>query len=84
MDEYRAHDDIRVIMLVEPDVIFVKVYRRNMHGPWNIEKYDGLNQTVALPEADATISLRDNYDTLEPKSRPRLNVMPETSGKHAP
>jgi len=81
MDEYQAHEDIQVIMLVEPDVIFVKVYRRDKHGSWNVEKYDSLDQAVALPEVDASISLRDVYDTLEPKSRPRLNIVPETSGK---
>jgi Uma2 family endonuclease len=75
MDEYRAHDDIRVIMLVEPDVVFVKVYRRETHGRWTVERYDGLDQTVVLPEVNATVSLRDIYDTLEPKSRPRLNVV---------
>jgi len=84
MDEYQAHDDIRVIMLVEPDVIMVKVYRRDMRGLWNVERYDGLDQAVALPEVDASISLRDIYDTLEPKSRPRLNVVPETSGAPIP
>ncbi len=75
MDEYRAHDDIRVILLVEPDVVFVKVYRRETHGRWTVERYDGLDQTVELPEVNATVSLRDIYDTLEPKSRPRLNVV---------
>ena len=75
MDEYRAHDDIRVILLVEPDVVFVKVYRRETHGRWTVERYDGLDRTVELPEVNATVSLRDIYDTLEPKSRPRLNVV---------
>lgn len=84
IDEYQAHDDIRVIMLVEPDVIFVKVYRRDTQGLWNVEKYDSLDQTVALPEVEASISLRDIYDTLEPKSRPHLNVVTETSSKLVP
>lgn len=84
IDEYQAHDDIQVIMLVEPDVNFVKVYRRDTHGLWNVEKYDSLDETVALPEVGTSISLRDIYDTLEPKSRPRLNVVTETSGKLTP
>ncbi|MFN3548567.1 MAG: Uma2 family endonuclease [Mesorhizobium sp.] len=84
IDEYQAHDDIRVIMLVEPDVIFVKVYRRDTQGLWNVEKYDSLDQTVALPEVEASISLRDIYDTLEPKSRPHLNVVTEPSSKLVP
>lgn len=84
IDEYQAHDDIQVIMLVEPDVIFVKVYRRDTHGLWKVEKYDNLDRTVALPEVDASISLHDIYDTLEPKSRPHLHVVAETSGKLSP
>jgi Uma2 family endonuclease len=77
IDEYQAHDDIQVIMLVEPDVISVKVYRRDMHGLWNVEKYDDLGQSVDLPEVNSAIRLRDIYDTLEPKARPRLHVVQE-------
>lgn len=84
MDEYRNHEDIQVIMLVEPDEILVKVYRRDLHGQWNVERYDQLDQSVALPEVDAEISLADIYDTLEPRTRPRLNVVPETSQKPTP
>lgn len=77
LDEYRAHDDIQVIMLVEPDVISVKVYRRDMQGRWAVEKYDGLEQTVELDEVGAALSLSDIYDTLEPKARPHLHVVQE-------
>ncbi len=44
IDEYQAHDDIQVIMLVEPEVISVKVYRRDVHGLWTAEKYDDLER----------------------------------------
>jgi Uma2 family endonuclease len=70
IDEYQAHEDIQVIMLVEPDVISVKVYRRDVHGLWTTEKYDDVEQSVDLPEVNSSIRLRDVYDTLEPKSRP--------------
>jgi Uma2 family endonuclease len=72
IDEYQAHDDIQVIMLVEPDIISVKVYRRDvLHGGlWTTEKYDDLEQSVDLPEVNSSIRLRDIYDTLQPKSRP--------------
>jgi Uma2 family endonuclease len=70
IDEYQAHEDIQVIMLVEPDVISVKVYRRDVHGLWTIEKYDELGQSVDLPEVTSPVRLRDIYDTLEPKSQP--------------
>jgi Uma2 family endonuclease len=72
IDEYQAHDDIQVIMLVEPDVISVKVYRRDVHGLWTVEKYDDLEQSVDLPEINSSVRLRDVYHTMEPKSRPRL------------
>ncbi|WP_114948779.1 Uma2 family endonuclease [Microvirga calopogonii] len=84
IDEYQAHDDIQVIMLVEPDVISVKVYRRDVHGLWTIEKYDDLEQSVDLPEVNSSIWLRDIYDTLEPKSRPKLQVVQEPESKPEP
>ncbi|ANY83556.1 hypothetical protein BB934_35455 (plasmid) [Microvirga ossetica] len=84
IDEYQAHDDIQVIMLVEPDVISVKVYRRDVHGLWTIEKYDELEQSIDLPEVNSSIRLRDIYDTLEPKSRPRLQVVQEPESKRKP
>jgi hypothetical protein len=72
IDEYQAHEDIQVIMLVEPDVISLKVYRRDIHGLWSVEKYNQLEQAVDLPEVNSSIRLGDIYDTLEPKARPRL------------
>jgi hypothetical protein len=71
IDEQQAHDDIQVIMLVEPHVISVKVYRRDMHGLWYAERYDELDQSVDLPKVNSSIRLRDIYNTLEPKARPR-------------
>jgi Uma2 family endonuclease len=81
IDEYQAHEDIQVIMLVEPDVISVKVYRRDVHGLWNVEKYGNLDQSVDLPEVGSFVGLRNVYDTLEPKSRPRLHVVEEPESK---
>jgi Uma2 family endonuclease len=81
LDEYQAHDDIQVIILVEPDVISVKVYRRDMHGLWSVEKYDDLGQVIQLPEVNSSIALRDVYDTLEPKARPRLHVVQKPESK---
>jgi Uma2 family endonuclease len=86
IDEYQAHEDIQVIMLVEPNVISVKVYRRDVHGLWTVEKYDELEQFVDLPEVNSSVRLRDIYDTLEPKSRPRLHVTqkPESRNTSVP
>lgn len=79
LDEYRGHGDIRVIILVEPDVLSVKVYWRDADAAWIVERYDDPGQVVPLPEAGSTLSLGDIYDTLEPKARPRLQVVRESN-----
>ena len=75
LDEYRAHRGLRLIMLVEPDLVAVKLYRRDPAGLWNVERYDDLDQAVDLAEIGASLSLRDIYDTLSPKLDPRLRVI---------
>ena len=77
LDEYQRHADIRVIMFVEPDVVSIKVYRRDASGEWAIEKYGSLDDVIDLPEIGARLPLADIYDTLEPKLRPVLQVVPE-------
>ncbi|MEX6506438.1 Uma2 family endonuclease [Jiella sp. M17.18] len=77
LDEYRQHPDIRVIMFVEPDVVSIKLYRRAEFGEWTIEKYGRLEETTDLPEIGARLPWAAIYDTLEPKLRPALQVVPE-------
>lgn len=77
LDEYQRHKDIALIVLVDPDIVSVKVYRRAPGPTWRIEKYDDLDQTVHLPEVGASLSLRDISDTLEPEFRPRLRLVDE-------
>ncbi|WAP67327.1 Uma2 family endonuclease [Jiella pelagia] len=74
LEEYRGREDIRVIVLVEPDVVSVRVYRRDQDGVWFIEKYDDLADTIRLPEIDARLALSAIYDTLDPRQRPQLRV----------
>ena len=77
LDEYRAQGDIRLILLVDPDVVSVKLYRYDDdEGAWQIEKYDALDQTIALPEISASLALADIYATLDPVVRPALRVVP--------
>ena len=77
LDEYQALDDVRVIIRVEPDVISVKVYRRDIQDLWAVERFDDLLQSVELPEVGASLRLTDIYDTLEPEARPRLRIVQE-------
>lgn len=77
LEEYQAHASIGAILLVEPDVVSVKLYRRAADGHWAVEKYYDFDQLVDLPEVGAQLSLRDIYDTLQPKLRPRLQIVQE-------
>jgi Uma2 family endonuclease len=80
LDEYRAHSDIRLILFVDPDVVAVKLYRRDGHGQWQAETYEALEDVVPLPEIGATLPLGEIYATLDPAPRPRLRVVGESTG----
>nr|WP_255617842.1 Uma2 family endonuclease [Aurantimonas sp. VKM B-3413] len=75
LDEYRMHGDIQVIMLIEPDVVSVKIYRRASGGEWEIERYEDLGSVIALPEIAADLPVANIYDTLDPKLRTRLQLV---------
>lgn len=75
LDEYPRHRAIRLIMFVEPDVVSVKLYRRDESGTWNAEKYEDLEDTIDLPEIGSSLPLREIYDTLEPRQGPRLQLI---------
>ena len=73
--EYRAHPEIRVVVLIEPDIVAVRVHRRDDRGGWAIEKYDSLDGAIALPEIGADLPLAVVYDSLEPTLRPQLRLV---------
>ena len=75
LDEYRAHAGLRLIVLVDPDVVAVKVYRRHDAKAWNIERYVDLRQSIDLAEIGASLSLQNIYDTLSPQQGPPLRVI---------
>ena len=75
LDEYQRQGTIRLILFVEPDVVSVKLYRRNESGLWNAEKYERLEDAIDLPEIGSVLSLRDVYDTLAPRHCPRLTLV---------
>ena len=79
LEEYQKLGDAKLIMLVDPDVVLVKLYRRD-DGAWHSEKYENLNDTIDLNEIGASLALKDIYDTLEPRTRPRLAFVERTSG----
>ncbi|TFF22934.1 Uma2 family endonuclease [Jiella endophytica] len=75
LDEYRSHGDIRLIRFVDPDVISVKLYRRNLRGGWSVEKFDDLDQTIDLAEIGAVLMMGAIYESLEPLPPPHLRLV---------
>lgn len=75
LDEYQRHPAIRLVMLVEPSIVSVKIYRRDERGFWQSEKYDELGGVIDMPEIGAVLPLSEIYDTLTPRHRPRLQVI---------
>lgn len=80
LEEYQRLDGTQLIMLVDPDVVLVKLYRRDGDGGWYSEKYEDLNDVIDLDEVGSSLALKDIYDTLEPRTRPRLIVVEKASG----
>lgn len=80
LDEYQRHATVRLILLVEPNMVSAKLYRRDAAGRWEAEKYEDLGDRIELPEIGSVLPLRDVYDTLAPRLRPRLRVVDGTEG----
>lgn len=80
LDEYQRHPAIRLILFVEPTLLSVKLYRRSEQGRWEAEKYEDIDAVIDMPEIGAVLSLRDIYDTITPRLRPRLQVIDTADG----
>lgn len=81
LDEYREHPAVRLIMFVEPSSVLVKLYRRDSEGAWGSEKYDDFESVIDMPEIGASLAISEIYDTLTPRTRPRLHLIEEISGQ---
>lgn len=80
LDEYQRHPTIRLILFVEPGILSVKLYRLDEQGRWKAEKYGDIDAVIDMPEIGAVLSLRDIYDTITPRLRPRLQVIDTAAG----
>lgn len=74
LEEYQGHGAIRVIMLVEPEIVSVKLYRRTDDG-WAIERYYRLDRTIPLPEIGGELPMADIYYGLDPEVGPDLAIV---------
>ena len=74
LEGYRSNPSIRVIMLIEPEIVSVKLYRRTDDG-WAIERYYRLDRTIPLPEIGGELSVADIYYGLDPEIGPDLAIV---------
>lgn len=65
LEEYKAHDRIRVILLVDSEAPQVAVWRRGDDGAWAAAEQAGLQQVIALPEIGTELPLAELYEGVE-------------------
>ncbi|MBP0615833.1 Uma2 family endonuclease [Jiella mangrovi] len=75
LDEYQSHPDVRLILFVDPDVLSLKLYRRDIEGRWRVEKYGVLDETIPLPEIGGSLAVAEIYATLDPAPGPSLRLV---------
>ena len=73
--EYQGVDSIETILQIEADIALVKVHRRQDNGTWIEETVEGFNTDIPLPSLATSITLKEIYDTLDVRPRPRLQVV---------
>lgn len=74
LEGYRSNSSICVIMLIEPDLVSVKLYRRT-DDAWAIERYYRLHRTIPLPEIGGKLPVADIYYGLDPEVGPDLAIV---------
>lgn len=63
-DAYLTLASLDVLILIDPTRVLVKVDRRDETGAFQRESYRDLSETIALPEIETELPLRDIYDGL--------------------
>lgn len=64
LGEYKQHDKIRVILLVDTEAPRVTVWRRGVDGDWTFHEAAGLEAVIDLPEIEARLPLGERYRDL--------------------
>lgn len=63
LEEYKLHDAIKVILLIDTEAPRVTVWRRNVDG-WGNAEVTGLEAIIDLPEIGAELPLAELYEGL--------------------
>lgn len=64
-DAYLTIPSLKVLLFVETDSASVTLHRRAPEGGFSIERHNGLDAVVPLPEIDASLALADLYERVE-------------------
>ena len=73
LEEYKTVPSLRYVLLVDPDVPRVRLYRRDGTEEWSTERAAGLHDSIRLPLFDMELLLADLYARLQ--FRPQLSVI---------
>lgn len=63
--DYLTIPSLQVLLFVETEAPAVTVYRRQAEGGFTLEYHSALDETIALPEIDASLPLADLYERVE-------------------
>lgn len=61
LPEYLRHAGLRTIVLIDPDVMDVLIYRREVGGEWADERLDQPDQSIVIEGTPAKLMLADLY-----------------------
>ena len=72
LEEYKTVPSLEYILLVDPEVPQVRLYRRDAGRAWTSERITGLDAVASLPLLGTALRLADLYARLEFRPRPVL------------
>lgn len=88
LTEYQAVPSLDFILFVDTENPTVHIYRRDSKGLWQDEVIKGLDAVVELTKLKVSLPLRDIYEGLEFRPKPKLvqtsGDEPEPSGGFKP
>ncbi len=64
-DTYLAIPTLEVLIIIDPDQVFVRLDRRVENNGFLQETFNELDQVIDLPEVDASLPLADIYDGIK-------------------
>lgn len=74
LQEYRRHPSLRYIVHIDPDLMDVIIYTRDVTGEWNDTRLDQPDDRIAIVDPAVSIRLADIYDGISVATPPRREV----------